>query len=363
MAPPMYQLRVHPTPADGSCMFHAVVDCLKRYNGIKAPDFAARLRDLGLPEVQDLSAGQLRLLVYSVFLVPGEDTDSWLASWQMMFAVDPAEYGHAAVLSGKTIPADLTSADRAALVSSCLRPTTWGDETALVILELLLGLRIMVITNNRMQTRPNAYGDFVPELYILLRLSHHHYESVSWTDGTTGRSLWAFAEAELPNVYVQLAHRDCAAASEPFVNLAHLMPGPHGVAVPARHRPDPPVAPSLNPLAAKLRMQYLRVAASGVLRSSSARVSAAAAPVPVPLPSLPSRTEPTFLLDGGPAPRPRWADEGVVAPVTRLQCGIPLPCKRTVHTENYLRHTPTRPPALFGRHRLRPYVMWGGGHF
>jgi hypothetical protein len=216
-------LFTNPTVTDGNCFFHAIQQCLENYRGVGRQHLDAKLAALGLPQGTPLSVELLRFLTYSVFLVPGPATDMWISKWIMMFGVAPAEYSHAAIVAGKGVE-DFTVHDRILLHSACMQATTWGDETALIVLELLLNIRVMVLTGGRLQTRPNTYGDFYPDLYIVLQLTNMHYEPVYYMESEGGLTLWAFTEAELPPVLVWLSLRDCSKAREPFINLRHLSP-------------------------------------------------------------------------------------------------------------------------------------------
>jgi hypothetical protein len=218
------ELFANPTPSDGNCLFHAVNQCLTHYSGSHAGYLAEKLRMLGLPRDKALTATHLRFLAYAVFLVPGPDTDLWLSKWIMMHAIAPAEYSHIACVAGKKIE-DITTHDRILLHAACMASTTWGDETALLVLELMLNLRIMVLSGGVLQPRSNVYGSFYPDLFIVLQLTNMHYESVFYKAHPEAAPQWAFAEAELPDLLVWLSHRDCKKTREPFINLRHLCRG------------------------------------------------------------------------------------------------------------------------------------------
>jgi hypothetical protein len=218
----MGDLHAHATPLDGSCFFHAIRMCLSNYRGDGRANLRSRLRAVGVPEGEPLTVHHLRFITYAAFLLQGADTDLWLSKWVMMFAVSPAEYGHVACVARKPL-AEITDKDRVKLYQACMMNSTWGDEVALFVLELMLNIRIMVLVEGRLQTRPNLYGaDFKPDLFLVVKLSHGHYEPVTWSSRGDAQYQWAFQEAELPPILIWLSNRDCHASDLPFVNLGHL---------------------------------------------------------------------------------------------------------------------------------------------
>jgi hypothetical protein len=217
-------LHTQPNDGRGDCLFQAVAQALNGYKGVATPAAVAHFKMLGLG-FGAVTATQLRTLVYMLFLVKNKETDGVLDTWKMLKGVDgalSAEFGQVRVLPSG-VPADqLTPAHRTRLFRACMdKRVCWGDETALEFMERLLCIRCFVVANKTLQTRAlgNYPADFRPLLYVALGLAHVHYQSVLWTDAF-GREHGAFAEQEIPDVFLFLSQRDCGmVVDKPFIHL------------------------------------------------------------------------------------------------------------------------------------------------
>ena len=205
------------SPADGDCLFHSVRIALQTYSGEAAERLRLQLLSVGI-DVAVMTATDIRRVVYSLFLLPHSETDAIMSQWQAMVTVDPElaiEYGQARCLVGKNVDA-LTESDRTQFFTACMdRRITWGDEYALYFVERLLRIRCMVVFNAALQSR--QYGNYVegfdPIVYVPLHLRGSHYETVSF-DGQS-----AFSFSEIPPLFVEMARRDCAHATETYITL------------------------------------------------------------------------------------------------------------------------------------------------
>lgn len=217
-------LSTQPNDGNGDCLFASVAQALNMYTGVARPAAQAHFRRLGLTFGR-VTSTQLRTLVYIVFLVPHAETDGVLDTWKMLKTVDSAvsmEFGQVQALPANTPASELTRAHRVKFFRACMdRRVCWGDETALEFMERLLCIRCMVVTNKTLQTRGlgNYPSNFRPLLYVPLGLAHVHYQSVLWTDAA-GREHGAFAEQEIPDVFLYLSQRDCGMIlDKPFIHL------------------------------------------------------------------------------------------------------------------------------------------------
>ena len=223
-------LWTQPNDGNGDCLFTAVAQALNAYDGVAKPAASEHFRRLGL-RFGHVSAKQLRTLVYVLFLVPHVETDNILDAWKMVRAVGgamSAEYAQVRALPAGKAAADLSHRDRLLFFRACMdRRTCWGEETALEFMERVLCIRCLVVAGKALQTRAlgNYPDSFRPLLYVALGLSHVHYQSVLWTD-RAGREHGAFAEQEIPDIFLYLSQRDCSMiADKAFINLASLIRG------------------------------------------------------------------------------------------------------------------------------------------
>lgn len=205
-------------------MFWSIAQALNSYRGDAYGMLWSHLALFGFAPGR-VTCTDLRKITYSVFLVPNKATDDIIDTWRAMLTASAElshEYQQAKVLPDKPA-AELTRDERRAFYDACMNPALcWGEETALVFLEQLLCIRCLVVTKKVLQTRQysNHPDTFQPIVFIPISLSNMHYQSITWFDeGNVEHT--AFAEHELPDVFLFLSQRDCNKAPQPFVNLKH----------------------------------------------------------------------------------------------------------------------------------------------
>lgn len=214
-------MKKHNSPADGNCLFHSIEWSLASYDGVGKAELRERLLPLGmcLGDPTSFTHTAIRTAAYTCFVLPHPFTDFILGSWITYYTFDKEmsyHFRHVAPMAGKSI-VQVTPQDRQKVFQNCMQSTTWGDETVLNLLEKLMGVRFMVVRDKKLVVRSCNHGDgFKPIVYVPLFMEHEHFSSIT-LDGKS-----AFAEAELPNFLVDLSHRDCYLAKEPYINLAHL---------------------------------------------------------------------------------------------------------------------------------------------
>jgi hypothetical protein len=253
------KLYVRPNEGKGDCLFHSIAQALNDYSaGSTAAALWAHAKRMGLTP-GTVTATQLRVITYMLFLVSRPDVDMVLDMWRTMLGASPelsVDVPQARGLPDK--PAvELTQAERLSLFSACMNPAVcWGDETAMAFLERLLGIRCMVIVGKHMQTRSSAQHPegFTPFVYIPLSLMAVHYRNIAWADDD-GVQRGAFAEEELPDILLYLAQRDCSAVPEPYINLRHRISA--RMATVASEIPPVPVFTADSDLMAHFRACYV----------------------------------------------------------------------------------------------------------
>ncbi len=214
-------MRAQHNEGNGDCLFYSVRDPLFAYNGSHRKQLHEQLVMLGLKPTDPVAFSQtaLRQVAYTCFLLPHPFTEFIMDQWKKYSAFDlemACHFAHVAPLAKKSMD-EVTAADRRQVFLNCMKNSTWGDETVLNLLEKLLRVRFMVVRDKKLAIRSCDHGDdFVPIVYIPLLMRGEHYQSI------TIKGVGAFAESELPSDLVDLSHRDCYMAKEPYINLKHL---------------------------------------------------------------------------------------------------------------------------------------------
>jgi len=345
------------TPRDGNCMFHAIAAALRGYDGLYCAWLRHRVTTvLELGPLETLTAASLRELAYTAFLCSGKETDAWLEVWQLAYQTPDirGEFAHARSLAGKSIEA-LTTEDRLALFDECMKPYAWGDETTLVALETLLQVRVMVLSNRKLQVRSSNYGsDYDPKLFICLQLLCNHYEWVGFRPSPGAPLLTAFSESELPELLITAAHRHCSKATEPFINLKHLSDGGGGGG--GSHATDtasssastpaaPPPPPVDDPACSRLLEQYF---AGRKVREGRPKAAPRTCPVDSDKPRRAGLAASPLICPGRMGPR-----------VFRMECGVKVAAPQPAPTAAVRRSGAGSGSGFFRSRPITPTMTWG----
>jgi hypothetical protein len=179
-------------------LFDSVAQGLRWYQGPAQSQLHHRLRMLGVPDVRNLTHAGVRSMVYMFLLAPPTDPESheWLHTWATLHSALPAE--EMAFAHGLVPAPSYSTRVRVQVFERCMSPTTWGDETALCLLERLLGIAFVLVTSPTARPQPWRGVDhgpgFVPMFYIVLQFHATHYALV--TRGT--QSGFSATELGLP---------------------------------------------------------------------------------------------------------------------------------------------------------------------
>lgn len=375
----------------GDCLFYSVAMSLQNYHGKNRGLLEERLIALDL-DLKTLTATDLRTLVYSLFLLPFEETDEIMTRWQVMVQADATlaiEYGQAVAIKDVRIDT-MKQEDRFRFFGKCMdRTVTWGDEFALFFIERLLKIRCLVITRSKLQSR--QYGghgqNFRPIIFVPIDLAGSHYQAISWP--YMDQEHWAFAEDELPDVILRLAHRDCRNPSitAPYIRLDHIAlqtPLSDEKAMKERGTTDQSARPRVPDIdepdtfavlfehwrkckeLVKPALQYvaehkptLRCGVDAAAGSRRSQLSAAMMHAAMTSGSFPPGISSAFMTTTQPALKEFDIEGGeVLYPgkmgdrVFRLQCGLRVP-------KTFSQSPPSPPPATRIRDRPFPTVVAG----
>ena len=193
-------LTIQSTAGAGDCQFWSFAQSLNAYTGIARDALQTRCDAFNLT-LGAITARQLRELAFAPVLLNKPSNRYMLEFWRN----DSENESLAAFLRTKSLDA-LDQSDVDALFTICMHSaSTWGNELTLTVLERLLGVWVDVFTRDADKLAARSMPPpSTPIVYIAMRLTHMHYETVvvSVEDGYVS----AWAPSEVPET-IRALHR------------------------------------------------------------------------------------------------------------------------------------------------------------